>query len=57
MEFVAERSGEIGKAGNMQRLNAIDAERIDVLSVVGVGESRRRVQAQAKSSCLPKEIS
>ena len=37
-KVVAERAGEIGETGNVQRFDAIDAKRIDILSVVGVGE-------------------
>ena len=38
-EVVAERAGEPGKKRNVQRLDAIDAEGVDVLSVVGVGHA------------------
>ena len=38
-EFVAKRSGHVGQPGNVQRLDAIDAERIDVLGVIGVRKS------------------
>ena len=38
-EFVAKRSCHVRQPGNVQRLNPIDAERIEVLSVIGIRKS------------------
>ena len=38
-EFIAKWTGDVRQPGNPQRLDPVDIERIDILGVIGIGES------------------
>jgi hypothetical protein len=38
-ELVAEWAGDVGETGDVEWLDAIDAERIEIFSIIGVGEA------------------
>ena len=45
-KFIAEGPGEPGKQRNIQRLNAINVKRVDILSVVGISHSAAQARSQ-----------
>src|ERR1700691_2579426 len=45
-ELIAEWAGQVGQHRNVERLNAVNSERINILSIVGVGHARSQAGSQ-----------
>jgi hypothetical protein len=46
-KLIAEGAGEIGEQRNVQRFSAVDAEGVDILSVIGVGHAAAQLRGPA----------